>query len=303
MTKSLIFPPKLNVNDKVLIVSPSGKIDKNLITGLKERLISWGLQPIIGKNATAKSGSYAGTIKQRVRDLQYGLNKPEIRALFCSRGGYGAIQLIEHLNLSLFKEQPKWLIGYSDITALHCLLQKSGYASIHAPMARHFTVEPEKDEALSHLKQQLFDGATHYSVKGHAFNKKGEAEGILIGGNFSVLQSLRATAIDINPNNAILYIEDVNENPYAIERMFYNLQLSGALNQLAGLIIGHFTLTREDREISQRVYEYIKHILKPYKFPICFNFPVGHITNNFPLINGAAAKLSVTKSRVELKFG
>lgn len=303
MNKGLIYPPRLKKDDKVLITSPSGKIDKHLIKGLKTRLIKWGLDPILGKNAISKSGSYAGTIKQRLNDLQFGLDNDNIKAIFCSRGGYGSIHLIEHLNLSKFEENPKWLIGYSDITVLHSFLFRKGFASIHAPMARHFTVEPEDDASLTFLQKQLEGNPTHYTIKTHPYNHKGKASGILIGGNFSVLQGLRSTPLDIQAKGSILYIEDINENPYAIERMLYNLKLSGVLEDLSGLIIGQFTVSPEDKDISQKVYEYIRDLLKPYKYPICYNFPIGHLTNNYPIINGAFAELEVNRGSVELKFG
>ena len=142
---SLILPPYLHEGDKVAIVSPSSKIDKSFLKGAKKRLESWGLKVIMGKHAGSASGRYAGTVKQRLSDLQSMMNDPEIKAIFCSRGGYGAVHLVQALDFTLFRESPKWLIGFSDITALHNLIQSNGFASLHAPMARHLTVEPEDD--------------------------------------------------------------------------------------------------------------------------------------------------------------
>lgn len=300
---SLQLPPSLQENDKVLIISPSGKIDKRLLKGIKERLTSWGLQPLQGKHAAAKSGSFAGTIKQRLADLQYGLDRSDIKAIFCSRGGYGAIQLLEKLNLSLFRKNPKWLVGYSDITALHSLLQKEGFASLHAPMARHFTFEPKDDLAITFIKQILTGENMHYIIKGHKYNNKGRIQGVLRGGNLAVLQGLRNTPYEYDSKGTILYVEDVNETPNEVQRMFYNLKYSGVLDKLSGLILGQFTETFNNKNITEEVYKSIYPLLKSYKYPMLFNFPIGHVPKNYPLINGSLAELIVNRSTAELKFG
>lgn len=300
---SLIFPTSLQQGDQVLIISPAGKIDRRLLGGLKNRLQEWGLKPIVAKHARAKSESFAGTIKQRLADLQYGLDNTKIKAIFCSRGGYGTIQLTEQLDLTGFKNHPKWIIGYSDITVLHSLLQAKGYASIHAPMARHFTLAPKEDLALALLKKTLMREPIHYTFKAHKYNHKESSKGILRGGNLTVLQGLKGTAYDFNPTNTILYLEDVNESPNTIQRMFYNLKLSGVLEQLSGLILGQFTDTLENKNISDEVYKKIQPLLKSYTYPICYNFPIGHLSQNYPLINGAEAHLITNKHTSELKFG
>lgn len=301
--KNLEFPPSLKQKDKVLIISPSGKIDKMLLKGMKERLTEWGLKVIQGKYSAAKAGLFAGTTKQRLADLQYGLDHKEIKAIFCSRGGYGAIQLLDKISLEKFKIHPKWIIGYSDITSLHCLLQKRGFASIHAPMARHFTMEAKDDLSLELLNRILRGESMHYIVKGHKYNKKGRAQGILRGGNLAVLQSLRNTSYDFIPDNTILYLEDVNESPNTVQRMFYNLKMSGVLSRLSGLILGQFTQNYTNKDICEDVYQAIHTLLKEFSYPICYNFPIGHVTRNYPLINGAYAKFVVNKNTSELNFG
>ena len=301
--QNIIIPPPLAPGDKVLIISPSGKIDKRLLKGLRERLESWGLDAILSKHASAKSGTFAGTIKQRLGDIQYGLNSKEIKAIFCSRGGYGAIQLIEHIDLTQFKLHPKWLVGYSDITNIHALLQSNGFASIHAPMARHFTVTPKEDLAIALLQKSLKLEPIHYTFRTHKYSIRKASEGVLIGGNLTVIQGLRSTPIDLIPKGAILYLEDTNESPNMIQRMFYNLKLSGILDQLSGLIIGQFTDSIENKNISEEVYKKIHPLLKKYHYPICYNFPIGHVTRNYPIINGAKASLSIDKHTTELKFG
>lgn len=299
---SQTLPAPLQVGDKVLIISPAGKIDKLLLKGLKDRLLKWGLLPIIGKHAAAKSSSFAGTIKQRLADLQYGLDSPIIKAIFCSRGGYGCIQLIDKLNFTKFRKNPKWLVGFSDITVLHSLFLTQGYASLHAPMARHLTVEPKDDIAVALMRKALFGNPISYIFKAHKHSQEGVARGILKGGNLSILESLNKTPLEITPEGTILYLEDVNLSPNSVQRMFYQLKLSGTLEKLSGLIIGQFTDSFSNSNISKEVYKAIYPIINELSCPICFDFPIGHATQNYPLINGATAELRVSKNTVELIF-
>ncbi|KAA6347509.1 putative murein peptide carboxypeptidase [termite gut metagenome] len=193
-------------------------------------------------------------------------------------------------------------MGFSDITALHNLFQTKGYASIHSLMARHLTVEPEDDSAAVFLKNILFGQLPQYQCPSHTLNQKGNSRGILRGGNFSVLCGLRGTHYDIPPEGTILFIEDVNERPHVIERIMYNLKLGGVLEKLSGLIIGQFTEYEENYSLGKNLYGALADILKDYKYPVCFNFPVGHTTYNLPLINGAQVEFSVSKEIVELHF-
>lgn len=299
---NFIFPSYLQEGDKVAIVSPSGKIDKNLLKGAQERLASWGLQSILGKHAAAASGKYAGSISQRLDDFQHAMDAPDVKAIFCSRGGYGAVHIIEQLRFEQFCKSPKWLIGFSDITALHNLFQYHGFASIHAPMARHLSVEPEDNAGTLSLRNILLGQLPTYNCAPHKLNKTGEAKGIIKGGNLAVFYGLRGTKYDIIPENTILYIEDVGERPHAIERMIYNLKLGGILERLSGLIIGQFTEYDEDLSLGKPLYEAIVDIVKEYKYPVCFDFPVGHVAQNMAIVNGAPVELTVTSKVVELKF-
>lgn len=299
---NFIFPSYLQEGDKVAIVSPSGKIDKNLLKGAQERLASWGFQSILGKHAAAASGKYAGSINQRLDDFQHAMDAPDVKAIFCSRGGYGAVHIIEQLRFEQFCKSPKWLIGFSDITALHNLFQYHGFASIHAPMARHLSVEPEDNAGTLSLKNTLLGQLPTYNCAPHKLNKTGEAKGIIKGGNLAVFYGLRGTKYDIIPENTILYIEDVGERPHAIERMIYNLKLGGILERLSGLIIGQFTEYDEDLSLGKPLYEAIADIVKEYKYPVCFDFPVGHVAQNMAIVNGAQVELTVTSKVVELKF-
>lgn len=297
----LKYPPFLTEGDKIMIVSPSGKVDKKILESARKRLRSWGLDVVVGKHAKSSSGRFAGTQKQRVSDLQKAIDDKEIKAIFCSRGGYGAIHLIDHLSFEDFYEYPKWLIGYSDITLLHSLIQYNGYASLHSPMAKHLALEAENDYSAQSLKNILFGNIPEYEWEGHKLNRKGKATGILRGGNLSVLYSLRGTQYDLVAENTILFLEDIGECPYHIDRMMNNLRLGGVLEKLSGLIIGQFTEYEEDKSLGKEVYELIYDTVKDYKYPVCFNFPVGHVSQNYPLICGSKVELKVSNRTCNLK--
>lgn len=298
----LKLPPSLHEGDKVVILSPSGKIDRSFLKGAQKRLESWGLRAVLSKHAGSSSGRYAGTIKQRLEDFQAAMDDKEVKAILCSRGGYGAIHIMNKLNFDRFGQHPKWMIGFSDITALHNLFQQNGFASLHAPMARHLTVEPEDDPCTLHLKEILFGNLPAYSVKKHVLNHKGTARGTLRGGNMAVFHGLHGTPYDLPAEGTILFIEDISERPHSIERMMYNLKLGGVLERLSGLIIGQFTEYEEDHSLGKELYRALADMIKEYDYPICFNFPVGHVTNNLPLIEGAEVELTVGKKSVELVF-
>ncbi len=298
----MIFPPYLREGDKIAIISPSGKIDKKFLKGACEHLSSWGLQPVLSKHAGSAHGLYAGTVRQRHRDLQKAMDDEEIKAIFCSRGGYGVVHILDLIDFTRFREHPKWLMGYSDITALHNLYQSQGFASLHTPMARHLTIEKKDDPSTLYLKQILFGELPEYSCKAHRLNHTGKASGILRGGNLAVFYGLRGTPMDIPAKGTILFIEDIGERPHAVERMLYNLKLGGVLDQLSGLIIGQFTEYEEDKSLGKELYGALADLLKGYHYPICFNFPVGHVKDNYPLINGALVELEVGKKEVQLRF-
>lgn len=304
----LIIPPYLHEGDKIVILSPSGKIDKSFLKGAVKRLTSWGLHPILARHAGSSNGVYAGTVSQRLEDLQAAMDDPDARAILCSRGGYGAVHLVDKLDFSRFRESPKWLIGFSDITVLHNLWQKEGFVSLHAPMARHLTVEPEDDFCTQALRDILTgtavtpEGNFSYTCDTHKLNRHGTAEGILRGGNFAVFNGLRGTPYDIPADGTVLFIEDVGERPHAVERMMYNLKLGGVLERLSGLVIGQFTEYEEKKQLGKELYGALADLVKEYDYPVCFNFPVGHVTMNLPLVSGAPVRLDVGKKEVRLTF-
>lgn len=300
--KKYTYPPFLQEGDKVTIISPAGKIDKSFLKGAKKVLESWGLEVAIAKHADGESGRFSGTVKQRTADLQTAMDDEKTKVILCSRGGYGAIHLVDQINFTKFSENPKWLLGYSDITLLHELFQYNGYTSIHSLMARHLSVEPQDDPCSLHLKNMLFGELPSYQSPQHKLNIKGSAKGILRGGNLSVLNGLRGTPYDFPAEGTILFIEDIGERPYHIDRMMNNLKLGGVLEKLSGLIVGQFTEYEEDLSIGKEVYEMIADMVKPYGYPVCFDFPVGHVASNVPLICGSETELTVESKGAELKF-
>lgn len=296
------FPPPLQKGDKVIILSPASKIDRELIKGMKARLQSWGLNPVVSNHAKGGYGHYSGTVVQRAEDLQQAFDDPEVRAIFCSRGGYGAIHLVDKLHLTGFAKAPKWVVGYSDITVLHALIQSHGFASLHAPMAAHLTYEPKDDPCTLFIKDILFGKKPVYTYKSHKLNRTGSAKGVLRGGNLSVFYGLRGTPYDFPPDNTILFLEDINERPHVVERIFYNFKLAGILERLSGIIIGQFTEYTEDKSLGKELYAALADILEPYHIPMCFDFPVGHLPHNLPVICGAEVELTIDKKGVKLKF-
>ena len=261
------FPPYLKEGDKVTIISPSGPIDTYFLKEAAKRLESWGLNVILSRYAGGSCGRFSGTEKQRVADLQQALDDPEVRLIFCSRGGYGAVHLMDKLDFTRFRESPKWLAGYSDITLLHELFQYEGFASLHGPMARHLAVEPEDDRSIRHFKEILFGKLPDYRCEPHRLNRPGKAEGILRGGNLAVLCGIRGTRYDLTPQGTLLFIEDIGERPYQIDRMMYNLRLGGILENISGLIIGQFTEYEEDPSMGKEVYERIAELVEIYGYP------------------------------------
>ena len=294
----MIYPSFLKANDKVVILSPSGKIEAQWVEGLKAVLESYGLLVNVAEHALCENGRFAGTDEERIKDLQEAIDDHDVRAIFCSRGGYGLARIIDKIDFSSLGEDPKWIVGFSDITVLHNALGRVGVASIHGIMAKHITL---KAEGLDNIMTMLFGGNVAYEVPAHEFNKVGEAEGGLIGGNLSVLYGLRGTPFDLDYKGKILFIEDLGERLYHIDRMMQNLRLGGVFTQISGLVVGQFTDIDEDDSFSGGVYGVICDAVKDYDIPVCFNFPAGHVDNNQPLKMGANYKLEVLKDKAILK--
>lgn len=302
----MIIPPFLQKGDCIRLVSPAGAINPDFVKGAEDCLTSWGLNVQTGENTTKQEGRFSGTVAERLSDLQQALDDPKCKAIFCTRGGYGAVHLIDKIDMEAFRKNPKWLIGYSDITMLHSLLQREGYASIHGGMAKMLAMQMDKNlikadsEPAEKLHDLLWGDLPEYHIHTHPLNRYGENSGTLRGGNLSILYSLRGTPYDHIPEKCILFIEDIGEQPYVIDRIMHNFKLGGILKNLSGLIVGQFTDYNEDPSFGKTVYEIIADAVSEYAYPVCFNFPTGHTDHNLPLIVGCAVNLKVTAEGVEL---
>ncbi len=296
------YPDFLKPGDEIRIISPAGNIDPTLIDGAKSQLVNWGYRPTEGMFTRTVYGRFAGNEQERFTDLQQALDDPNVKAILCSRGGYGLAQIIDKVNFSRFQENTKWVIGFSDITILHEALQKTGVVSIHSAMAKQLSELPNNAQPLVLLENILKGKFPTYKVISDPNNRFGKAKGRLIGGNLSVFLGMRATPFDLPYKGSILFIEDVGEKPYQIDRMMQNLRLSGALSQISGLIVGQFSDTEEDPDMHATIYEIIASAVKDYQYPVCFNFSAGHIDDNYPLLMGANVTLDVDSRGSEISF-
>lgn len=282
----------------IRIISPSGVIDPTYIDKASVRLRAWGYKVSEGAYARAQWGRFAGTDEQRASDMNEALNDSSVDMILCARGGYGLQRIIDRI-----APIGKPIIGFSDITELHQLSTKNGQRSIHGIMCKHIATLPEDSEPIVAFKKALEGETLEYRWGAHPLNRTGEAEGILIGGNLSVLYGLQGTPFclqsvlsDLKSKNSrpILLIEDIAERHYHIDRMMRNLQLSGVLAELGGLIVGQFSDCEDDPGMMQTVYETIKDAVAEYDYPILFDAPIGHMERNLPLWLGAPTELSVT---------
>lgn len=290
-------PPHLKKGDKIAIVSPAKKLPGDLNSAITI-LEQWGLEVVLGENVYGEHDQFSGSDTQRTRDLQTFLDDPEISAIIASRGGYGTIRIIDDLDFSKFKVHPKWVIGFSDITILLShLLAALNTQSIHGQMPKTF--DEASPESLESLRKALFGESLSYEYSSEFENRKGEARGILIGGNLTLLVSAEGSSSAIDYTDKILFLEDVGEQEYAIDRMMRMLKRSGKLSRLKGLIIGAFTgIKIEEIPFGSSPEQLIMEIVKEYDYPVCFNFPVGHIDDNKTMIIGKEVTLSVSEHLV-----
>lgn len=287
---------------KIRIISPSGVINPEYIDGAARVLRTWGFDVSEGRFARAAYGRFAGTDEQRIADLQAALNDKELDAVLCSRGGYGLTRIIDKIDFSELKQYPKWIIGFSDITALHNVLSNMNIPSIHGIMAKHLTELTADSLPVDYLKKILIGEYPFYEIPAFDENRNGAAKGKLIGGNLSVLIALRGSSYDLNYKNAILFIEDIGEQAYHIDRMLQNFRLGGVFTQLSGLIAGHFTDCGEDPLMKMSLRKIVLNAVAGYDFPVCFGFPSGHEDVNYPLILGREVHLNVNKEKSQLDF-
>lgn len=300
--ESLKTPAYLKEGSIIGITCPSGFITREEIQPAVSKLEEWGFKVMIGKTVGEKDFTFAGTDDQRAEDLQQMLDDRNIDAILFGRGGYGAVRMIDKVDFKNFKKHPKWIIGFSDATVFHSHINRNfGIASIHSKMCNSFPedwskAEPSQIETINSIRKCLTGDKMEYSAVANEKNKPGTGEGILIGGNLSILQNLAGTASDINTKNKILFVEDTGEYLYSIDRMFWNLKRTGKLDKLKGLIIGGFKVKPDDpgEEFGRSVYDIVTEVVKEFSYPVCFDFPVGHQKNNYALKCGVKHQLKVT---------
>ena len=295
----ILTPRPLVHGDRIAILSPSGIVKPQLVYDCLPVLADQGWVPYVCENAFKRCEGYAGTDAERYADLETALLDPDTRAIFCSRGGYGAVHLLERLDRLPLRDDPKWIIGYSDISALHALMTRHGIKSIHAPMAKHISQSEGRDEDSRRLFSLLSGSTPEARTGGYSLNRQGSAEGLLVGGNLAVIAGLISTPFDVIRPGSILFIEDIAEPIYKTERILYTMKLNGTLASLAGLIVGQFTDYAPDRGAST-MEEMISHMVEDYDYPVAYNFPVGHVRHNIPMLCSSKVRLGVTSGTTKL---
>jgi muramoyltetrapeptide carboxypeptidase len=295
----LITPPYLKSGDTIAIVAPAGILTnrKDIIDKAKELAESWGLHVIYGKHLFDKSGHFSATDAERAADFQKALDNPNIKAIWAGRGGYGTVRILDRLDFTKFRTNPKWVIGYSDITALHSHIHTLGFETIHAMMGTSLGEDPiEIVQTISSFKKTLFGEKLSYSLVSVKENRIGNSEGQIIGGNLALLASMLGSESEMNADGKILFIEEVGEYKYSIDRMLQSLKRAGFFEKCNGIIVGDISniktnSTKWGSSIEQLIYD----VVAAYDFPILYQFPAGHEPDNRSLIFGRNIKMNVTK--------
>jgi len=299
----MIRPPYLKPGDTAGIAAPSGFLREEEISHGLDVIRSWGLNIRPGASLFKRNNSFAGNDDQRVADLQEMLDDKAVKAIICARGGYGTARLLKHLDFSGFRENPKWVAGCSDITALHSVLGILGFESMHSAMPRGMTASKEDEDSLDSLKKALFGEAPVFNVAPNTLNRKGTAQGILTGGNLSVLYSLRGTDFDIATSGKILFLEDVGEYLYHIDRMMMNLYLGHKLDRLKGLVIGGMNKMKiSGSGYRKKAYAIISEIVSEFHYPVIYGLESGHIRPNNTLILGRKVKIEASSEKATIMF-
>ena len=299
-------PPYLKSGDKVAIIAPSGilKSKEGEVRQAEQLLRSWGLEVVVGEYVFEQNHHFAGTDAQRAQDLQEAMDDPTISAIWCARGGYGTVRILDQLDFTKIKQQPKWIIGYSDITALHNELHNHGLESIHALMCVSLTEDLEGIEnSVATFKQALFGNLGTYTLEGSNYNKIGSATGPLVGGNLTMLHTMLGSESSIDTTGKILFIEEIGEYKYHIDRMLQSLKRAGYFENCAGVIVGDFSKLRKNTtQWGTSIEQLILDVLAEYDIPVAFNMPAGHEKDNRALVLGRNITLKVNKVNTTIKF-
>ena len=307
--RPIVMPPSLKVGDKIAIISPASTPGEQSPELAAATLRAWGFEPVIGPHALAKHHMYAGTIEERCADLRWALNDPDIKAIVCTRGGYGSSMLLDPMTRADFNRHPKWIVGYSDITALHSAMVCSGVMSIHANMGGALGSRGAEDTINLMLRELLLGHLPSYTVPAHPLNQAGTARGIVLGGNMAVFTNIGGSRQwdfldreNIRGRDIILFFEDVSENMPRVNSMLQALRLKGVLDQVKGIIVGRFTEYEPSHDYTD-MNEMLAETLNGYDIPVCYDFPASHDEDwNYPMIEGCPAVLTVAPEGVTLTF-
>jgi muramoyltetrapeptide carboxypeptidase len=297
----MIKPSVLKPGDLVAIVAPSRKVSNENIESATTILEQWGLQVTKGSNLLSNSHSYlSGTDEERLHDLQIAFNDPQVKAVFAARGGYGSTRIVDRVDLAAMMRYPKWMIGFSDITAIHLKLFTRSVMSIHGTMPMLFS-KKDSEHAVSSLQKILFEGDYSISAKAHPSNRNGAAHGVIIGGNLSLIIDSLGTTTEPDTRDCILVIEEIDEYKYRIDRMLTQLRRAGKLKDLKGLVVGHMTDIKDSElPFGETVYQIVLNAVREYDYPVAFDFPSGHDTANMAWIHGGFGTLTVGDAKVSL---
>jgi muramoyltetrapeptide carboxypeptidase len=293
-------PPYLKKGDKIAIVAPAGKIVQEKIDSAVDVLLSWGLEVVVGQNIFNHHYQYAATDKHRLHDLQLALDDPTVKAILFARGGYGSVRIIDLIDFTRFRNQPKWLAGFSDITVFHSHVNTNfSIETIHATMAAGLTDAVSAES----LRKALFGEPLTHQFQVHELSRAGSADAELTGGNLAILCSLIGSSSEINTIGKILFIEDTGEYLYRLDRMMWQMKRSGKLQNLAGLVVGGVTDMKDNENpFGKSACEIIAEAVKEFDYPVYFGFPAGHQQENKALISGRRAKLFTNHNIVSLLF-
>lgn len=302
-----VIPKYLGKGDWIGVTAPAGYITQEGIQPAVDQMKSWGFFIKTGDTIGKRDATFAGTDAERLADFQRMLDDPSLKAIMCARGGYGAVRIIDQLNWEKFKKHPKWIIGFSDATVFHSHINRNiGVASLHSKMTNSFPeewtrAEPVQVETIYSIRDALRGVKMEYAVTPNSNNRNGKAQGILVGGNLKTIESLAGSSSDLITDNKILFVEDTGEYLYSIDRMFWNLKRSGKLSRLKALVVGGFKVKPSEdpaEEFGKNLYAIVMEKVKEYKYPVCFDFPVGHQRNNFALKCGVTHNLAITNDKV-----
>lgn len=305
--ENLIRPPYLQQGDTIAIVSPAGNLNNKVaeIEQSVKLLNSWNLNVVLGKNIYNQNNLFAGTDEERTADFQKALDNPNIKAIWCARGGYGTVRILDKLDYTAFKKHPKWVIGYSDITALHNQIHNIGFETTHAIMGISLGINSEYNEKnAASFKDAIFGNHLKYSIEGCNNNRPGTATGQLVGGNLTLLHTMLGSKTSIDTTDKILFIEEVGEQAYHIDRMLQSLKRAGYFENCKGIVIGSISKMRGNilEDWGKPIEQLILDVVKEYDFPVLFNFPAGHEADNRALILGRTVGLTVGNNESTLVF-